>query len=160
MTRQRATVRVLCGLILCGMMTGCSDNSSPTGPTGGPNGPSSPQVFDRTFTLALGQAAAVADGTLEVSFRRVVKDERCGAAALCVAGVTLQAVLEFDLTYRKDGGLIITTPIQLSTDTAKTSRVSGYLVSLEQLAPYPISSAQEIKPEDYRVTLRITSTQS
>ncbi len=66
MIRQRATVRVLCGLILCGVMTGCSDSSSPTGPTGGPGGPSSPapQVVDRTFTLAVNQTASVNDGAL------------------------------------------------------------------------------------------------
>jgi hypothetical protein len=156
MIRQRGTVRLLCGLMVCGLMAGCSDSSSPTGPTGGPSGPVSPQVVDRTYTLAIGQAAAVPDGTMEVAFRRVIKDERCGSAANCIAGHVYEAALELDVTYRKDG-LTITTPIQLSTDTAKAARVSGYTVSLEQLAPYPISSLFPIAPEDYRVTLRITS---
>jgi len=159
MIRQRATVRVLCGLILVGTMTACSDSASPTGPTGGPSGPVSPQVVDRTYTLAIGQAAAVPDGTVEVSFKRVVKDERCGSAANCIAGRVFEATLEFDVSYHKDGGIKITMPIQLSTDTAKAARITGYTVSLEQLAPYPIGSAayDGLKPEDYRVTLRITS---
>ena len=160
MIRQRATVRVLCGLILCGLMTGCSYSSSPTGPTGGPSGPSAPQTVDRTFTLALNQSASVNDGALELTFRRVVKDERCGAAALCVAGIILEAALEFDVTHR-DGGQARQTTTQLSTWTGKSTRTGGYTVSLEQLAPYPIrSAAEDIKPEDYRVTVRITSAQN
>jgi hypothetical protein len=159
MIRQPATVRVLCGLMLCGLMTACSDSASPTGPTGGPSGPVSPQVVDRTYTLAINQAAAVPDGTLEVAFRRVVKDERCGSAANCLAGKVFEATLAFDVIYRKDGGFTVTSPMQLSTDTAKSARLSGYTVSLEQLAPYPIGSAERdgLEPEDYRVTVRITS---
>jgi hypothetical protein len=161
MIRQRAIVRVLCGLILCGVMTGCSDSSSPTGPTGGPSGPSSPQVVDRTFTLALNQTASVNDGALELTFRRVVKDERCGAAALCVADMVFEAAIEFAAVERT-GGFSLQSRPQLSTWTGKTTRIGGYNVSLEQLAPYPITSADRdgIKPEDYRVTIRITSAQN
>jgi hypothetical protein len=159
MIRQRLSLRVLCGLVLCGLMTGCSDSSSPTGPTGGPSGPSSPQVVDRTFTLAPNEAASVHDGALEVTFRRVVKDERCGAAAICVAGMILEAVLEFDVTLR-EGGQARQSKIQLSTWQTKSTRIGIYTVSFEQLAPYPIGSSAEIKPEDYRVTVRITSATS
>jgi hypothetical protein len=163
MIRQRATVSVLCGLILCGMMTGCSDSASPTGPTGGPGNPSSPvpQTVDRTFTLALNQSAAVNDGALQLTFRRVVKDERCGSAALCVAGAVMEAVLEFDVIARTNG-FEMTSKTQLSTWTGKTVGAGGYNVSLEQLAPYPVGTAatDPIKPEDYRVTIRITTAQS
>ncbi len=163
MIRQRATVRVLCGLMLCGLMTGCSDSSSPTGPTGptgGPSGPSAPQTVDRTFTLAPNEKASVNDGALELTFRRVIKDERCGAAALCVAGAVLEAVLEFDVVQRTNG-FAVQSKMQLSTWTGKTIGTGGYTVSLEQLAPYPIrQAADEIKPEDYRVTVRITSAQN
>jgi hypothetical protein len=156
MIRRRATVSVLCGLILCGMMTGCSDSSSPTGPTGGPSGPSSPQVVDRTFTLALNEAASVNDGALQLTFRRVVKDERCGAFANCVAGMVLEAVLEFDVVERNNGFTQLY-KTQLGTWTGKAT-VGGYNLSLEQLAPYPLRQAKdEIKPEDYRVTVRITT---
>jgi hypothetical protein len=160
MIRQQASVRVLCGLMLCGLMTACSDSASPTGPTGGPGSPSSPtpQVIDRPFTLAINQSAAVPDGTLEVKFIRVVKDERCGSAANCIAGKVFEAALDFEITMRT-GSLEWRSTIQLSTDTAKAARIGSFTVSLEQLAPYPIGSAQSdgLKPEDYRVTLRITS---
>jgi hypothetical protein len=159
MIRQRATVSVLCGLIVCGLMAGCSDSASPTGPTGGPGNPSSPvpQTVDRTFTLALNQSAAVNDSALQLTFRRVVKDERCGMAALCVAGAVMEAVLEFDVVSRTNG-IEIRSTTQLGTWTGKTS-TGGYNVSLEQLAPYPVGTAASdgIKPEDYRVTLRITN---
>jgi hypothetical protein len=142
------------------MMTGCSDRSSPTGPTGGPSSPSSPQVVDRTFTLAINQTASVNDGSLSLTFRRVVKDERCGAAANCVAGMVLEAVLEFDVVQRTNG-FTFTSTTQVGTWTGKMIGANGYNVTLEQLAPYPIGQAKdEIKPEDYRVTIRITSAQS
>jgi hypothetical protein len=157
MIRQRATVNVVCGLVLCGMMTGCSDSSSPTEPTGGPSSPSAPQVVDRTFTLAPNQTASVNDGTLQLTFRRVIKDERCGAAANCIAGMVLEAVLEFDVVQRSNG-FTFTQQAQLGTWTGKMIGANGYNVTLEQLAPYPIgSAADEIKPEDYRVTIRITT---
>jgi hypothetical protein len=158
MIRQRATVSVLCGLILCGMMTGCSDSSSPTQPSGGPSGPSAPQTVDRTFILAPHESASVNDGALQLTFRRVIKDERCGAAALCVAGVVMEAVLEFDVVQRSNG-FEQTFKTQLSSSNTRTT-TGGYTVSLEQLAPYPIRQAKdEIKPEDYRVTIRITTAQ-
>lgn len=160
MIRQRATVRLLCGLILCGWMAGCSDSASPTGPTGGPQSPSAPQVVEFTFQLGLGDSAAVPGGKLEVAFRRVVKDERCPGDALCVAGAITQAVLEFEVTRRVDGGLIIQSPIQLSTQTARTARVDNYTVSLDALAPYPFASQPPIKPEDWRASVRITSAQN
>jgi hypothetical protein len=159
MIRQQATVRVLCGLIVCGLMAGCSDSSSPTGPTGAPSAPSSPQVVDRTFTLPLNGSASVHDGALELTFRRVVKDERCGSAQLCIAGRVYEATLEFEFIHRQ-GTLARSSTIQLSTDTAKDARIGVYTVSLELLAPYPISSTQPIQTEDYRANVRITSGQS
>jgi hypothetical protein len=156
MIRQGATVRVLCGLILAGLMTGCSDSSSPTGPTGGPSGPESPLVVDRTFTLALNKAASVHNGALEVRFRRVVKDERCPGDANCVAGAITQAAIEFNVTER-EGNFTLQSPLQLTTDTTKAARIGIYTVSLETLMPYPFASLPPIKPEDWRVTVRITS---
>jgi hypothetical protein len=157
MIRQRATVNVVCGLILCGMMTGCSDSSSPTEPTGGPSAPSAPQVVDRTFTLAPNQIASVNDGTLDLIFRGVIKDERCGAAANCVAGMVLEAVLEFDVIQRSNG-FTFSSRTQAGTWTGKLIGANGYNVTIEHLAPYPIGrAADEIKPADYRVTIRITS---
>jgi hypothetical protein len=156
MIRQGLTVRVLCGLVLCGLMTGCSDSASPTGPTGGPAGPSAPQVVDRTFTLALNESASVHDGALELTFRRVVKDERCPADANCLMGAITEAVIEFDFTLR-DGGFARQSKITLTTQTARAARIGVYTVSLEQLMPYPFGSLPPIKPEEWRTSVRITS---
>jgi hypothetical protein len=113
-------------------------------------------VVDRTFTLAPNEVASVHDGAFELRFDRVLKDERCGAAALCVAGVVTEAVLQFDVVTRKDN-FSMQSKAQMGTWTGKAT-IGGYNVSIEQLAPYPIGQAKdEIKPEDYRVTLRITS---
>jgi hypothetical protein len=106
MIRRRPTVHLLCGLMLCGVMTGCSDSSTPTAPTGGPSNPSTPQVVDRTVTLALNGGTTVTNGTttLSIGFRRVVSDSRCPGDAICVAGVAAgHAVLEFDVNHTENG---------------------------------------------------------
>ncbi len=70
----------------------------------------------------------------------MVKDERCGSAANCVAGMVLEAAIEFAAVERT-GGFSLQSRPQLSAWTGKTMRIGGYSVSLEELAPYPITSA-------------------
>jgi hypothetical protein len=156
MIRQGLTVRVLCGLVLCGLMTGCSDSSSPTGPTGGPTSPSSPQVIDRTFTLAPGEAASVHDGALQLRFQRVVRDNRCPGDALCITAG--EAILEFD-RYLKQGNSARETKIQMSTSPPGSTHLTGdiYTIQLEALTPYPFASLPPIQPDNFRATVRITS---
>jgi hypothetical protein len=159
MIRQRPSVRAVCGLILCGLMTGCSDSASPTGPTGGPSNPSTPQVVDRTFTLALNGGATVTNGTttLQIGFRRVVSDSRCPGDAICVAAMAGNAVLEFDVNHTENGFTFGSRP-QIATDGPNSElRVGVYTVDIEQLMPYPFASLPPIKPEDWRATVRITS---
>lgn len=158
MIRQLPTVRVLCGLMLCGVLSACSDGASPTEPTGGPAGPSNPQKVDRTFTLALDAGATVSNGptTLQVGLRRVVSDSRCPGDALCITAGT--AVLEFDVALT-EAGLTMSQKAQIATDGPNSEfRIGDYTVDIEQLMPYPFASLPAIKSEDWRATVRITST--
>jgi hypothetical protein len=163
MIRQRLTSHLLCGLVLSVSMAGCSDNSSPTGPTGGPSSPSNPQVVDRTFTLALNERASVSNGTseLQLGFRRVVSDNRCPGDANCIAGAILVALLEFDVVSTENhpqGTVSLGSRTQIPTDGPNAEYRTGvYSVRIERLAPYPFASQPPIKPEDWRVTIRITS---
>jgi hypothetical protein len=153
------TVRLLGGLMLCGLLTACSDGASPTGPTGGPAGPSNPQKVDRTFTLSINGGATVTNGptTLQVGFRRVVSDSRCPGDALCITAGT--AVLEFDVAHTVNG-LTMSGPTQIATDGPNSEyRVGVYTIDIEQLMPYPFASLPPIKSEDWRATVRITSAQ-
>jgi hypothetical protein len=165
MISKHLTVQVIGGLAICGLMAGCSDSKSPTGPSGGPSTPSSPQVVDRTFVLAPGESASVDNGALELVFKSVLKDERCPGDALCLAGVVTEAKVEFQRTTRKTETLssgVVTTiglegPLQMSTTTNKSVRIGIYTVDLENLSPYPFASQPAIQPEQWRVTVRITS---
>jgi hypothetical protein len=163
MNRRSLTVRVLCGLMLSGVMAGCSDSRSPTGPTGGPTSPTSPQVVDRTFTLALSESASVSNGTseLRLGFKRVVSDNRCPGDAMCVAGLITPAILEFGVTSTENvttGSVSMTSLTHLATDGPNSElRVGVYSVRIEALAPYRFASLPPIKDEDWRVTIRIKS---
>jgi hypothetical protein len=164
LTVRSAYARVLGGLVLCGLMTGCSDSSTPTAPTPGPSNPSNPQVVDRTFTLALNEGATVSNGTseLRMGFNRVVKDERCPGDAMCVQGMVTPAVLEFDVlsTQHPSPGVSMSvgSKTHIATDGPNSEfRTGVYSVRIENLAPYRFVSLPPINPEDWRVTIRITS---
>lgn len=154
--RQAGRQLLICGLVLCGAMTACSDSASPTGPTGTPSTPSTPQVVDRSFTIGIGQSASV-DQSLVVTFRRVVSDNRCPGDAICVAAMAGEAVLEFDIAQQQNG-MGRETWTHLSTNPVRGSvRTQDYTVQLEQVMPYPFASLPPIKSEDWRATVRITS---
>jgi len=162
MIRHSPTV-LLYGLMVCSVMAGCSDSSSPTGPTGGPTSPTFPQVVDRSFTLALNESASVSNGTSEVrlGFKRVVSDNRCPGDALCIAGAIMPAVLEFDVTSTENvqmGSVSMTSKAHLATDGPNSElRLGAFSARIEALAPYRFASLPPIKDEDWRVTIRIKS---
>jgi hypothetical protein len=139
------------GLLATGTI-GCGGDKKPSTPTS-PTPPASPSV-NRTFTLSPGQTVSVPDTTLTLTFEQVTKDQRCPAAALCVADAKgLVAVVA--LTARMNGQ---SAPLTLETDgDKKVVTVNGFRITLEGLSPYPISSFDEIAPMAYRADVRVAN---
>lgn len=105
------------------------------------------------MTMSVGQTATVPNTPLTLTFDQVTKDQRCPAAAICVAGAKL--VAEVAITARLNGQ---TTPLKLETDgELKVVSVGGYRITLEGLQPYPISSLDDITPLAYRLDVRVAN---
>jgi hypothetical protein len=105
----------------------------------------------------------VSNGTsqLQLTFRRVVSDNRCPGDAMCIAGSINPAVLEFYVVQTQTeslGSFSMGAPTHIPTEGPGSEyRVGVYTVRVEQLAPYRFASLPPIKPEDWRATVRITS---
>jgi hypothetical protein len=135
---MRLAVTLLCLLTV----TAC-DESSPTGPT---------VSLDQRFTLAVGEGATLADGSLALEFVGVTGDSRCPGDAVCITGG--DAVVQ--VRARGNPGTIV---LELHTgDTSRAAVSYGSLrVALVELQPYPFSSRPPIVPSDYRATLQVTA---
>lgn len=106
-----------------------------------PTAPADPAIL----TMAPGQSAQV--GALSVKFVRVTSDTRCPANALCIQAGDVFVALETTV-------LIGRRAFELQLDPAKRGTTHGtYSIELQEVNPYPFG--QPIKPEDYRVKLRI-----
>ena len=125
-------------VLLCALpMIGCDE--SVTGPTASLNS---------EFTLAPGEAAAIAGASLSVRFNRITGDNRCPADAVCILGgsadVNITAVSERS-----------TREYVLRTGDLQPVQHDGFTIALVQVQPYPFS-ARTIEPDEYRVTLKVT----
>lgn len=125
-------------VLLCALpMIGCDE--SVTGPTASLNS---------EFTLAPGDAAAIAGASLSVRFNHITGDNRCPADAVCILGgsadVNITAVSERS-----------TREYVLRTGDLQPVQHDGFTIALVQVQPYPFS-ARTIEPDEYRVTLKVT----
>ena len=128
-------------LLLCLLyVTGC-DEKSPVGPTASLN---------ERFTLAPGEAVAIAEADMAIQFLRVTGDSRCPADAVCILGG--DAVVEIRAFDGSDAAL-------LGLHTGDAARSSGVYrdarITLVELQPYPFSS-RTIGEDEYRATLTVT----
>ncbi len=118
--------------LVAASITACA--SSPTAP-GAPT----------NVTMAPGQSAQV--GTLSVKFIGVTSDSRCPANATCIqAGDVVVALETRVLAGERAFELQLTPPKRGTTH-------GSYSIELQEVSPYPFGTP--IKPEDYRVKLRI-----
>lgn len=110
--------------------------------------PTSPETtFPVTATLQPGETTMA--GGLSVKFVGVTQDSRCPAAAICI--VAGDANLQFELsTSNGSAGQ----QLQVEHPDNKHTTFQGYSVEVQGLAPYPITF-NSIKPEDYRVTVKV-----
>ena len=131
-------MRLLTALLCLLAVTGCYRDT-----------PTAPGPVDQQFTLAPGQSTTIAAAGLRVTFEGVTGDSRCPADVVCIqAGsatvrVTAAAVAS---GARRD--------LTFETGDPQPAVYETLTLELVQLAPYPFSSSP-IRPEDYRVTLRV-----
>jgi hypothetical protein len=109
--------------------------------------------LEEDFRLAPGQSAAIAGTDLVITFRKVVEDSRCPSTVACVWAGNGKVEL---LARTSDGG---TTPQILGTPSGPLEvAVAQYRIRVLGLDPYPADpEAQPISPDDYRLSLRVSS---
>ncbi len=113
--------------------------------------PSRSARLGEAFELRPGEAAAIADELLVVTFEGVSSDSRCPSNVVCIRageGVVELALRRLPSTSRH---------LTLKTDPIADSRGSfeGFVVKLDTLQPYP-AAPDPIPAADYRVRLTVT----
>lgn len=112
--------------------------------------PNTPEtLFPVTLTLQAGQTSMA--GGLGVTFVEVTNDWRCPGDAICITAG--DAYLKF--LFAANNSLA---DVQLQVDHPQHRRASyrGYSIEVQALTPYPFASLGKIKPEDYKVTIRVS----
>jgi hypothetical protein len=107
-------------------------------------------TLDAPIQLAPGQSAEFAAEKLEVKFVDIAEDSRCPSDVTCLwAGEVIVR-----LTIRIDGRTQ-----ELSIKETQSRAVDSYAVSVLEVLPARATS-QPIAPVDYRVTLKVTRSNS
>ena len=101
--------------------------------------------------LAPGQSAIFKAEKLEVTFVRVSADSRCPTDVTCF----WQGTVTVQLAIRSDGKVT-----QHEADASNDVAINGYVVDVLDVLPARGSQSQQIAPADYRVTLKVTRSQS
>ncbi len=111
-------------------------------------------TLDEPFQLAIGQSAEIQGESLTVTFENVSADSRCPVDVTCPwagdATVVMTARLQQD-------DMVVETVFELHTNSGfETSyRFHDYVISLEELAPEPVST-HPIDPDAYVATLLVS----
>ncbi len=119
------------------MASACTSSTTPTVP------------FNKAFTLAPGEIVVIDETSIGVRFVNVLGDSRCPANANCIQAGDAIVWIEVNPLHGPANYYA------LHTATQRPIVFEGQTISLVQVTPYP-SSVGAIKPEEYRVTLRIT----
>lgn len=131
--------RSIVGFVVLVVVSGCSSSTG--------------IEVDEPFVMSPGQTVLVEEIGLHVRFDGVSEDSRCPLKAQCVwIG---DAAVEVTWFLRDADG--IPTTVTLHTHEGPNSVDLGNVVlELVALAPYP-EAPEEIRPQDYRATLRTVS---
>lgn len=103
-----------------------------------------------TITLAPGQAQMV--GGVAIRFVGVTRDTRCPGDAFCIQSG--DAYIELDVTLALHRSVF---ELQVNDVSARSRVIGNYQVELTEVAPYPFLSLPAIKPEDYRVSVKVSA---
>jgi hypothetical protein len=103
------------------------------------------------FNLDVGESATVRnEGGLTVTFNGVDADSRCPSDVECF----WEGDAEVNVTISKPGYTSLNTVLHTSL-TPQSASYNGYTVTLNGLAPYPVSTST-IDPNDYVATFTVT----
>ncbi len=113
------------------------------------------------FTLAPGQSATINASALTVELVGVAGDERCPSEIECA----MSGPVSISLTMQQVGKEAVNINLQTFTDTNGRApgmefegiqdriEYEGYLIRVTGVLPYPLTLKDEIKDNEYRVTL-------
>jgi hypothetical protein len=108
-------------------------------------------TLDEPIQLAPGQSAVFESEKLEVTFVEVGADSRCPSDVTCF----WQGTVTVRLAIRSNGEVT-----QHEADVANDVAIDGYVVDVLDVLPARGPQSQQIAPADYRVTLKLTRSQS
>lgn len=146
LVRAIALSGLVAALAACGVQATSQPTAAPQ-----PAAPAAVEAFvGEQFVVRLGERAVLGEGGLSLSFGEVVEDSRCPANAMCVQQG--QAVVAGELVA---GGAPAPYRLTLGANEADAALTAGdYTVRVVALDPYP-GTAEQIAPEDYRLTLLV-----
>lgn len=126
--------------------------SASLGPSTSPGPAASPIPVPEgePFELPMG-ASALVEGGLEVTFVAVLEDSRCPANVECV----WEGVARISVELGRDGEAAATYELSTHPDFGTEVRHDGHMVSLVDLAPYPVVDVPS--PGPFMATLIVTS---
>lgn len=116
----------------------------------GPLGPNVQQTGKDEFAVGYGASFVVPGTPLEIAFQALLGDSRCPSDVVCVWEG--EGRVELGLTLG-DGP---TVPVELNTRGPRTATHGGFLITLVELDPYPVSTRPQV-PADYVAHLRVSA---
>ncbi len=123
-----------------------------------------PPDTGQEVTLDFGEQVVLVDGSLSLTFERVVDDSRCPTEVNCFwSGMVVVAVeaeanghpaqtLLLGGSTDSSGGAMRAVPAQQAQPTAS---IAGYEVQLLAVTPYPAQVSSQSSAADYRIILRL-----
>jgi hypothetical protein len=138
-------------VLACLALAACGTNDMTT-PLRAPETPALSQSVDLgdPFVMGVGESTTVRNEGLTVTFNGVDEDSRCPSDVDCEwAGDA-----EVNVTISKPGFTPLRTVLH-TTLTQQAASYNGYTVTLNGLAPYPVSTST-IDPDDYVATFTVT----
>ncbi len=131
---------VLTALVCLGM--GCGKEDLSALQTNG-------ESFSDSLSIKAGQTAVAENGD-KLTFIKVLDDSRCPATAICIWQGFVSAELLAETAAGKQTFTLTTNP---DVENGETAVIMGYEVSLVNVLPYPGTSVEEPKPEDFWIEL-------
>lgn len=150
MSRPIALAPATLGLMV--LLASCQGSPTAVVPTF-PDTEAIPSPLNDAFWLGFDETAELDDGNLDVWFESLVEDSRCPSDVVCF----WEGRARIDLVIRIDSEPTRLLQLTLqggSGNGGNPSRAAGYLFTLEDLTPYPVST-ESPSPSLYRALLSI-----